>query len=174
MIKLKDLLFEDYDKMMDRKYGKDRDYTNIEIRDIHFQTDPDELEQMKLAFGYKMGGITPREKISDADYELKRFRKKIKYGDGKDVGVFQPDTPASFNSKLMNGPHTKKQPRVNWNDRKYEEWIESVAANGGAENAFDMAQNAKMEPGLIDWVKKNLVYNETPLERIQYDIEALA
>ena len=37
-----------------------------------------------------------------------------------------------------------------------------------------MAQNAKMEPGLIDWVKKNLVYNETPLERIQYDIEALA
>ena len=78
MIKLKDLLFEDYDKMMDRKYGRDRDYTNIEIRDIHFQTDPDELEQMKLAFGYKMGGITPREKISDADYELKRFRKKIK------------------------------------------------------------------------------------------------
>ena len=173
MIKLKDLLFEDYDKMMDRKYGRNRDYTNIEIADIHFQTDPDELEQMKLAFGYKMGGITSREQISDADYELRRFRKKINYGDGKDVEVFQPDTPASFNSKLMNGPHTKKQPRVNWNDRKYEEWIESVAADGGAENAFDMAQNAKMEPGLIDWVKRNFRGEDTML-RIQYDIEAYA
>jgi hypothetical protein len=37
-----------------------------------------------------------------------------------------------------------------------------------------MAQNAKNEPGLVDWVKKNLIYDETPLERIQYDIEALA
>ena len=40
-----------------------------------------------------------------------------------------------------------------------------------------MAQNAKMEAGLIDWVKKNrLAYfgDVTPLERIQYDIEALA
>ena len=37
-----------------------------------------------------------------------------------------------------------------------------------------MAQNAKHERGLVYWVKKNLTYDETPLERIQYDIEALA
>ena len=35
-----------------------------------------------------------------------------------------------------------------------------------------MAQNAKNEPGLIDWVKRNAVYDETPLERIQWDIES--
>lgn len=167
---------EDYDRDMDRKYGRDRDYTNIEVRDIHFQTDPDELEQMKLTYGYNMGGMTTREKIADADYELKRFRKSINYGNGTDVNVFIPDSYDAMTSKLMNGPHQKARPKVNWNDRKYEEWIDSVAAEGGAQNAFDMAQNAKMEPGLIDWVKKNrLEFGDvTPLERIQYDIEAMA
>ena len=47
-----------------------------------------------------------------------------------------------------------------------------MAGDGGADNAYDMAQNAKFEPGLIDWVKRNVAYDETPLERIQYDIEA--
>lgn len=167
---------EDYDRDMDRKYGRDRDYTNIEVKDMHFQTDTDELEKMKLAYGYRLGGMTSREKIADADYELKRYRKEIKYGNGTDVDVFIPDSYDAMTSKLMNGPHQKARPKVNWNDRKYEEWIDSVAAEGGAQNAFDMAQNAKMEPGLIDWVKKNrLEFGDvTPLERIQYDIEAMA
>ena len=160
--------------MLDRRYGRNRDYTNVEIKDIHFQTDAEELQKMKLEYGYRMGGVTNREKIEDADYALRKYRKEIKYGDGKDVGVFQPDTPASFNSKLMNGPHTKARPKVRWNQRKYDQWIDSVAANGGAENAFDMAQNAKMEPGLVDWVKKNIAYDEDPMLRIQYDIEAMA
>ena len=36
-----------------------------------------------------------------------------------------------------------------------------------------MARNAKNEPGLIDWVKKNNP-GDDPLQRIQYDIEAHA
>ena len=49
MIKLKDLLLEDYDQMMRRKYGANKDYTNIEVKDIHFQTDPKEFEAMMSA-----------------------------------------------------------------------------------------------------------------------------
>ena len=48
-----------------------------------------------------------------------------------------------------------------------------MASNGGAENAFDMAQNAKNEPGLIDWVKKSF-RGEDPLQRVQWDIEGYA
>tara|TARA_R100000908_G_C3752562_1_gene147029 strand:+ start:103 stop:2499 length:2397 start_codon:yes stop_codon:yes gene_type:complete len=152
------------------------DFRFIDIKDLHFETDPDRLKDMKIAFGYKMGGITNREKIEDAEYELRRFRKSINYGNGTSVDPFIPDSYDAINSKLVNGPHAKKRPKVNWNDRKYEEWIESVAAHGGVDHAYDMAQNAKQEQGLIDWVKKNrLGFGDvTALERIQYDIEALA
>jgi hypothetical protein len=36
-----------------------------------------------------------------------------------------------------------------------------------------MAQNAKNEPGLIDWVKKSF-RGEDPLQRVQWDIEGYA
>ena len=152
------------------------DFQFIEIKDLHFETDPDRLEDMKIAFGEKMGGITNREKIDDAEYALRRFRKEINYGNGTSVDPFIPDSYDALTSKLVNGPHAKKRPKVSWNDRKYEEWIESVAAHGGVDHAYDMAQNAKQEQGLIDWVKKNrLGFGDvTALERIQYDIEALA
>ena len=152
------------------------DFQFIEIKDLHFETDPDRLEDMKIAFGAKMGGITNREKIEDAEYELRRFRKSISFGDGSYSGVFLPGTYDAINSKLGDGPHTKKVPTPKWNEKKYEQWIEDIASGGGAEFAYDMAQNAKMEAGLIDWVKKNrLGFGDvTPLERIQYDIEALA
>ena len=152
------------------------DFRFIDIKDLHFEIDPDRLEDMKIEFGAKMGGITNREKIEDAEYELRRFRKSINYGNGTSVDPFIPDSYDALTSKLVNGPHAKKRPKVNWNDRKYEEWIESVAAHGGVDHAYDMAQNAKQEQGLIDWVKKNrLGFGDvTALERIQYDIEALA
>ena len=152
------------------------DFRFIDIKDLHFEIDPNRLEDMKIEFGAKMGGITNREKIGDAEYELRRFRKSINYGNGTSVDPFIPDSYDAINSKLVNGPHAKKRPKVNWNDRKYEEWIESVAAHGGVDHAYDMAQNAKQEQGLIDWVKKNrLGFGDvTALERIQYDIEALA
>ena len=154
------------------------------IEDLHFETDADRLEGMKIEFGANFGGITDHEKIEDAEYQLRKFRKKIKYWNGNKrdqewaEGVFAgPDHYNTVKSTLGAGPHAKKKKKIRWTEKKYDEWIESVAAHGGAEHAFDMAQNAKMEPGLVDWVKKNrLAYfgDVTPLERIQYDIEALA
>ena len=152
------------------------DFRFIEIKDLHFETDPDRLEDMKISFGEKMGGFTTKDKIEDAEYELRRFRKSINYGDGTSTDPFLPGTYDAATSKLGDGPHAKKVPTPKWNERKYEQWIEDVASGDGAEFAYDMAQNAKMEAGLIDWVKKNrLGFGDvTPLERIQYDIEALA
>ena len=152
------------------------DFRFIEIKDLHFETNPDRLEDMKIEFGEKMGGFTTKDKIEDAEYELRRFRKEIGYGDGTSADPFLPGTYDAVTSKLGDGPHAKKVSTPKWNDRKYEQWIKDVASGGGAEFAYDMAQNAKMEAGLIDWVKKNrLDFGDvTPLERIQYDIEALA
>ena len=166
----------DYETTMRRKYGANKDYTNVEVQDIHFQTDPKEFEDMMSALGKKFGAMTAREEIADAEYELKRFRKSIKYGDGKSLDPFVPGTYEAATSKLGDGPHKKARPKVSWNEKKYDQWIEDVASGGGADHAYDMAQNAKMEPGLINWVKKNrLGFGDvTPLERIQYDIEAMA
>ncbi len=166
-------LNEDYDKMLDRRYGRSRDYTDIEVKDMHFQTDADELEKMKLAYGYRLGGMTSREKIEDAEYELRRFRKTIKYGNGKEVGVFLPGSYDAATSTLGDGPHKSARPKVKWNQRKYDQWIEDVASNDGWKHAADMAQNANNEPGLIDWVKRNN-RGDDPLQRIQWDIEAMA
>jgi hypothetical protein len=67
----------------------------------------------------------------------------------------------------------RKKAMKRWNQKKYDKWLEDVASNGGWENAFDMAQNAEHEPGLIDWVKKEFPYDDA-LQRIQWDIEAFA
>ena len=67
----------------------------------------------------------------------------------------------------------RKRAMKRWNQKKYDQWLEDVASNGGWENAFDMAQNAEHEPGLIDWVKKEFPYDDA-YQRIQWDIEAFA
>ena len=67
----------------------------------------------------------------------------------------------------------RKKAMKRWNQKKYDQWLEDVASNGGWENAFDMAQNAEFEPGLIDWVKKEFPYDDA-IQRIQWDIEAFA
>jgi hypothetical protein len=154
-------------------------YDNVDIEDLHFETDPDILDDMKLSFGYKRGGITRKEKIENADYELKRFRKKIKYWDGNKrdedwaVDVFVPNHYNAIKSTLGNGPHAKKIKPVKWNQKKYDKWIEDMASGGGANHAFDMAQNATMEPNLLDWVAKKNPGTD-PLDRIQWDIEMYA
>ena len=104
---------------------------------------------------------------------LKKFRKEIKFGDGSYTGVFLPGTYDAITSRLGDGPHTKTVKAKNWNQKEYDKWIEEVGSSGGAKHAFDMAQNAKNEPGLIDWVKKNNP-GDDPLQRIQWDIEAEA
>ena len=67
----------------------------------------------------------------------------------------------------------RKKAMRRWNQKKYDQWLEDVASNGGWENAFDMAQNAEFEPGLVDWVKKENPYDDA-FQRIQWDIEAFA
>jgi len=151
-----------------KEYGYQDD-----IKAIHFETDPAKQEQLKKAYGRKTGAMSSSSQIASADYALTKYRKEIKYDNGKsgqpDTGVFVPGSSMAVFSTAGNGPHSKK---ISWNQREYDKWIKSMAGDGGADNAYDMAQNAKFEPGLIDWVKRNVVYDETPLERIQWDIEA--
>jgi len=147
------------------------------IRDIHFETDPNKQLQLKKAYGKKTGAMSSSSQIASADYALAKFRREIKYDNGKSgnegsVDVFVPNSSMAVFSTLGNGPHAKKQKAHSWNKKAYDKWIKDMSGNGGADNAYDMAQNAKFEPGLLDWVKKNICYDETPLERIQWDIEA--
>jgi len=143
------------------------------VEQLHFEMDPKTAELMKIELGKSQGEVTKRKQIESGEYSLRRFRKSINYGNGKDVGVFLPGSYDASVSKLGDGPHKKAVKAIKWNQKKYDQWLEDMAANGGAENAFDMAQNAKNETGLIDWVKKNF-RGENPMQRIQWDIEAFA
>ena len=147
------------------------------ISDIHFELDPTKQEKMKIAYGKSTGEIGSTACIAAADYMLKKFRKEIKFGsagDADDTGVFLPGSYAAITSKLGDGPHAKaKRPSIRWNQKEYDKWCKAYAGNGGAEHAFDMAQNAKQEPGLIDYVRKNNP-GEDPLQVIQWAIETYA
>ena len=97
---------------------------------------------------------------NDIEYMLKKYRKDIKYSGPK------------FYSGEIN-----KVDKVVWNEKSYNKWIKDVASGGGVKHSFDMAQNAKHQPGLLDFVKKKIRQtggDETPLERIQWDIEVYA
>jgi len=77
--------------------------------------------------------------------------------------------------KVPKAPKPKKT--STWNAKTYQRWIKDMSGDGGARHAADMAQNAKYERGLLDYVKKKIKKDwgdETPLERIQWDIEAHA
>jgi hypothetical protein len=143
------------------------------VKSLHFEMDPKTAEEKKIELGRKQGEVSKRKQIESGNYSLRRFRKSINYGDGKDVGAFLPGSYDASVSKLGDGPHKKAVKAVKWNQKKYDQWLEDMAANGGAENAFDMAQNAKNETGLIDWVKKEF-RGDDPLQRIQWDIEGYA
>jgi hypothetical protein len=149
------------------------DWGTDEIKAIHFETDPGKQEQLKRAYGKKTGAMSSKSQIEAADYALAKFRKDIKYDNGKsgkgDTGVFIPSSSMSAFSTMGNGPHSKPK---SWNKKEYDKWIKDMAGDGGANHAYDMAQNAKFEPGLIDWVKRNVAHGEKPLDRIQWDIEA--
>jgi hypothetical protein len=143
------------------------------VRDLHFETDPKKAEDMKIAIGTSQGEVSRRKQIEGGEYSLRRFRKEIKYGDGKDLGVFIPGSYDAATSTLGDGPHKKAVKKVRWNRKKYDQWIEDVASNDGWKNAFDMAQNAKHEPGLLQWAKKEF-RGEDVMQRIQWDIEGYA
>lgn len=144
-----------------------------DIEQLHFETDPKTAELMKIELGKRQGEVTQRKQIEGGDYSLRRFRKEIKYADGKDLEVFVPGTYTAAVSKLGDGPHAKAVKKVKWNQKKYDQWLEDVASNDGWKNAYDMAQNAKNEPGLLQWAKKEF-RGEDVMQRIQWDIEAFA
>lgn len=80
---------------------------------------------------------------------------------------------AKLDAMKKEAEKNRKKAMKRWNTKSYEKWLEDVASNGGAENAFDMARNAEFEPGLIDWIKKEFPMDE-PMQRLQWDIEAFA
>jgi hypothetical protein len=144
------------------------------VRDLHFETDPKKAEELKIEIGTSQGEVTRKKQIEGGDYSLRRFRKEIKYDTtGEDLGVFKPGSYMAATSTLGDGPHKKAVKKIKWNLKKYNQWLEDVASNGGWENAYDMAQNAKHEPGLLDWAKKEF-RGEDVMQRIQWDIEAFA
>jgi len=148
-------------------------YQNSGIYDLHFETDEKKAEELKKAYGKKVGETSGNKQIEAADYSLKKFRKLIGFGKGDYVGVFLPGSYDASTSELGDGPHKKEVKKVKWTQKKYDQWLSDVASNGGAENAADMAQNAKEESGLIDWVKKQF-RGDDPMQRIQWDIEGFA
>ena len=143
------------------------------VKALHFETDSKTAEEMKMAIGKSQGEFNKKKQIEGGEYSLRRFRKEIKFGDGTYLGVFLPGSYDAATSVLGDGPHKKAVKKVKWNQKKYDQWLEDSASNGGADNAFDMAQNAKNEIGLIDWVKKEF-RGDDPLQRIQWDIEGYA
>jgi hypothetical protein len=144
------------------------------VRDLHFETDPKKAEELKIEIGASQGEVTRKKQIEGGEYSLKRFRKEIKYDTtGEDLGIFKPGSYMAATSTLGDGPHKKAVKKIKWNLKKYNQWLEDVASNGGWENAYDMAQNAKHEPGLLDWAKKEF-RGEDVMQRIQWDIEAFA
>jgi len=186
---------EDYDDDEDYEHGwyesnnlfpTFNDYVNINedkfsgiadlVKSLHFEIDPKTAEEKKIEIGYRQGEVTKRKQIEGGEYSLRRFRKEIKYGDGTYLGVFTPGSYDAAVSSLGDGPHAKKVKKVKWNQRKYDKWVSDLAYDndGGGQDSsygFEMAQNAKHEPGLIDFVKRSN-RGEDPLQRIQWDIEA--
>ena len=148
-------------------------FDNIDVKDLHFETDEKRAEEMKIELGKRQGEVTKTKQIEGGEYSLRRFRKEIKFGDGTYLGVFLPGSYDAATSTLGDGPHKKAVKKIKWTQKKYDQWLEDVASNDGWKNAYDMAQNAKNEPGLIDWVKKNN-RGEDAMQRIQWDIEAFA
>ena len=148
-------------------------FDNIDVKDLHFETDEKRAEEMKIELGKRQGEVTKTKQIEGGEYSLRRFRKEIKFGDGTYLGVFLPGSYDAATSTLGDGPHKKAVKKIKWTQKKYDQWLEDVASNDGWKNASDMAQNAKNEPGLIDWVKKNN-RGEDAMQRIQWDIEAFA
>jgi len=150
------------------------------VKSLHFEMDPKTAEEKKIELGYRQGEVTRRKQIEGGNYSLRRFRKEINYwnGDKKEL-EFAEDVfagPEHYNtakSTLGAGPHKKAVKKVKWNQKKYDQWLEDVASNDGWKNAYDMAQNAKHEPGLLDWAKKAF-RGEDVMQRIQWDIEAFA
>jgi len=150
---LRQIIREEIKNVIQEKYGRD----NSDLIRLHKSKDQKEydliMKDLRKSSGWSQ---------LDAEYMLKKYRNDIKYKGPK----FYPGDPKT--------KPTVKPKKVTWNDRSYQKWIKDMASGGGANHSYDMAQNAKQEPGLLDFVKRKKTNGESPLERIQWDIENYA
>lgn len=175
--KIKEKMYKVLNKWLGESIVTEGKFDSIDVKDLHFEIDPKTAEEMKIELGKRQGEVVVRKQIQGGEYSLRRFRKEIKYDTtGKDLGVFRPGSYMSAISTLGDGPHKKTVKAKRWNQTLYDKWLADISHDNdgmGQDSSFgfEMAQNAKQEPGLIDWVKKNN-RGEDPLQRIQWDIEA--
>lgn len=163
MIKLKDILNEGTEN-------------NSRIIKIARSTNKAEIEKLKKVL---LNADWTETEINDAvkkrkeqDAEAKSKTADVLPRKSKDWSYDHVTNPKYKDARA---DWKKKYGTKSWNDRTYNKWIKDVASGGGRNHSYDMAQNAKNEPGLIDYVKKQIKRNygdESPLERIQWDIEA--
>lgn len=170
--------------------------------DLHLETNKAKAKKLKIAIGKLFQERTSADQEDTGNHVLKKYREAIGYWKPYgDTDVYEedpavaaaeaeakrkkerelPKAKSKWTYDQVTSPewaeeradHAKKYP-FKWNQREYDKWIEAVAGNDGWRHSADMAQNALHEPGLIDWLRKQLrkeYRTETPLERIQWDIE---
>jgi len=132
------------------------------IRKLHLAQTEEEVDKIRKELSQKASWGK-----SDVDHMLRKYRESIDY-DGPDL--FVPDEKTTSTTSVSNSPQ--------WTDESYQEWIDSMAWSEGeveSDYGYEMAQNAMHEPGLVDFVKKKINNDggdESPLDRIQWDIEA--
>lgn len=144
------------------------------LRDLHFAQNSDDANKIKQMIAKEANWT-----LDDVDYMFKKFRKEIGYSGPE---FYDPDYLSYDDIYNPNTPYRKflqryspfKTVQKKWTEQEYKRWIKNMSANGGTEHAYDMAQMAKYENGLLDFVRrkiKNYGGDETPFERIQWDIE---
>ena len=112
---------------------------------------------------------------SDIKKSVKKEQDKIKAGKKDRADKRAADKLAKVND--LAGYYFGKP----WNEKLYYKWVKDVSWYEGGSPPSDygslMAQVGKDEKGLVEWLKKFIKReggDETPLERIQWDVEAEA
>lgn len=159
MINLKNLLTEDKDPLYVLAYSKDKKEITAALN--HFRKSMWTKSDIQRAVEkYKKANPPKTPSIALFDV-LPRKQSDWSY-----------EQATSNKFKSAREEWRKKYGTKRWTVSLYKQWIKDMAGNGGKNHSYDMAQNAIHEPGLIAFVTKQMVNGETPLERIQWDIEA--
>ena len=123
-------LFNDYLSMNSQMLGLSRqEYTSRFlsekfdgigdlVKSLHFEINPKTAEEKKIELGKRQGEVSKRKQKESGEYSLRLFRKKIKYGNCKDVGVFLPGSYDASVSTLGDGPHKKAVKKVTTKTKK--------------------------------------------------------
>lgn len=139
------------------------------LRRLHKAKSSEERDEIKRDLRKKANWS-----FDDSDYMLNKFRREIGY-EGPEYYEEIPEPEPEIQEPVVSKPSLPK-----WTEAKYQRWLEDMAPGDGGESFpgyhYDMAQNALYEPGLIEFLKKKIAReggNESPLERVQWDMEAL-